>query len=93
MNFRFEFFVRVSTGDLSGGAPKILRSGTRTVCRIRDEFFRFGFFVCVSPGIFQAARPRSSGRELVPCAAFAMNFRFDFFVRVSTGDLSRMKLD
>ena len=39
-------------------------------------------------GIFQATRPCSSGRELVPFAAFAINFRFEFFVRVSTGDLS-----
>ena len=30
--------VCVSPGDLSGDAPKILRTGTRTVCRVRDEF-------------------------------------------------------
>ena len=29
-------------------------------------------------GIFQATRPRSSGRELVQCAAFAINFRLIF---------------
>ena len=45
----------------------------------------FEIFVCVSPGIFQATRPRSSGRELVPCAAFAMNARFEIFVCVSPG--------
>ena len=30
-------------------------------------------------------RPRSLGRELVPCAAFAMNARFEIFVCVSPG--------
>ena len=77
--------VCVSPGDLSGDAPKILKSGTRTVCRVRDEFSLGIFCRCFLLGIFQAARPRSSGRELVPCAAFAMNFRFGFFECVSPG--------
>ena len=49
------------------------------------RIFTLKFLYVFLLGIFQAARPRSSGRELVPCAAFAMNFRFEFFVRVSTG--------
>ena len=88
MNFRFEIFVGVSPGDLSGDAPKIRRSGIRTVCRVRDESSLPNFLYVFLLGIFQATRPRSSGRELVQCAAFAMNFRFEIFVCVSPGDLS-----
>ena len=41
--------------------------------------FASNFLYVFLLGIFQATRPRSSGRELVPCAAFAINFRFGFF--------------
>ena len=40
--------VCVSPGDLSGDAPKILRSGTRTVCRVRDECSLRNFCMCFS---------------------------------------------
>ena len=77
--------VCVSPGDLSGDAPKILRAGTRTVCRVRDKFSLWFFLYVFLLGIFQATRPRSSGRELVTCVAFATNFRFGFFECVSPG--------
>ena len=35
--------VCVSPGDLSGDAPEILRSGTCTVCRVRDELSLWTF--------------------------------------------------
>ena len=55
MNFRFEFFVGVSPGDLSGDAPKILRSGTRTVSAMN---VRFEIFECVSPGDLSGDAPK-----------------------------------
>ena len=40
--------VCIPLGDLSGDAPKVLRTGTRTVCRIRDEFPLWIFLICFS---------------------------------------------
>ena len=64
--FRFEIFVCVSPGDLSGDAPKILRSGTCTVCRVRDEFSLWIFWMCFSWHLWGGAF-KSSSKELVPC--------------------------
>ena len=44
--------------------------------------------------IFQATRTRSSGRELVPCAAFAMNFfALDFLYVLLLGSFRRRAQD
>ena len=59
--------------------------------------FALNFLYVLLLGTFQATRPRSSGRELVQCAAFAINLLrinllrlicFECFVCVSPGYLS-----